>query len=214
MPTYSQERFAPEQTAVIVVDVQNDFCHPEGVSAAKGSDVSAAAEMVPRLRSLVDEARHAGALVVFIQTTHDEIVDSEVWNTRMGDVDTPAYVPNCRTGTWGADFYGVTPEHGDPVVIKHRYSAFIGTDLEMVLRTARIESLLLTGVATNVCVESTLREGLFREFNVALVEDCCAAFEPDLHAGTVQNVARYFGAVLSSAEVAATWQPSASAPAA
>lgn len=214
MPTYSRERFAPERAALIVVDVQNDFCHPDGVSAMKGHDVGAAVEMVPRLQNLVHEARQAGVLVVFIQTTHDEIVDSEVWNTRMGDIDTAPYQPNCRTGTWGAEFYGVSPQAGDPVVIKHRYSAFAGTDLDMVLRTARVDSLLFTGVATNVCVESTLREGLFRDYNVTLVEDCCAAYETALHESTVKNVAGSFGAVLSSTEVAATWRASVSTRAA
>lgn len=205
MPTYSQDRFAPGRTAIIVVDVQNDFCHPDGVSAGRGSDVTAAVEMVPRLQLLLNEARQAGTMVVFIQTTHDETVDSDVWNTRLGDVDSPAYRPNCRTGTWGAEFYEVEPQPGEPVVIKHRYSAFSGTDLEMTLRTAGIDSLLLTGVATNVCVESTLREGLFREFNVALVEDCCAAYEPGQHEATVANVSGYFGAVLQSTDLAHSW---------
>lgn len=209
MASYSAERFAPEHTALIVVDVQNDFCHPEGVSARKGHDVSAAVEMVPRLDALLSAARDAGTTVVFIQTTHDLTVDSPVWNTRMGDVDTPAYDPNCRTGTWGAEFYGVAPTDEEIVVVKHRYSAFAGTDLDMVLRTAGIKTILLTGVATNVCVESTLRDGLFLDYNVALVEDCSAAYESHLHEGTVTNVRGMFGAVLRGDEVAAMWPPAA-----
>lgn len=205
MATYSAERFAPEHTALIVVDVQNDFCHPDGVSARKGHDVQAAVEMVPRLGTLVAAARTAGTTVVFIQTTHDLTVDSEVWNTRGGDVDTPPYDPNCRTGTWGAEFYVVGPEGDDLVVNKHRYSAFAGTDLDMVLRTAGVRTILLTGVATNVCVESTLRDGLFLDYNVALVEDCSAAYEPHLHEGTVTNVRGMFGAVLHAEEVAEMW---------
>lgn len=206
MPTYSPERFAARRAAVIVVDVQNDFCHPDGVSAANGHDVGAAVEMVPRLQHLLDEARAAGTLVVFIQTTHDLTVDSPVWLTRMGDLDTPAYQPNCLTGSWGAGFYGVAPAAGDVVVNKHKYSAFAGTDLEMVLRTAGVETLLLTGVATNICVESTLREGLFHDFNVALVEDCCAAFDTALHEATVRNVEECFGAVMSGSDLADLWQ--------
>jgi nicotinamidase-related amidase len=208
MATYSAERFAPEHTALIVVDVQNDFCHPDGVSARKGHDVAAAVEMVPRLDALLNAAHEAGTTVVFIQTTHDLTVDSEVWNTRGGDIDTPPYDPNCRTGTWGADFYEVAPAQGDLVVNKHRYSAFAGTDLDMVLRTAGVRTVLLTGVATNVCVESTLRDGLFLDYNVALVEDCCAAYESHLHEGTVTNVRGMFGAVLRAEEVAGMWHAS------
>ncbi|AWB90350.1 cysteine hydrolase family protein [Salinibacterium hongtaonis] len=207
MATYSAERFAPETAALIVVDVQNDFCHPDGVSARKGHDVSAAVEMVPRLETLIEEARAAGATVIFIQTTHDLTVDSRVWNTRMGDIDTPEYDPNCRTGTWGADFYVVAPKPGDLVVNKHRYSAFAGTDLDMVLTTAGVKTIVLTGVATNVCVESTLRDGLFLEYNVALVPDCSAAYEPELHEGTIRNVQGMFGAVLDSDELISRWSP-------
>ncbi|WP_403022039.1 cysteine hydrolase family protein [Salinibacterium sp. GXW1014] len=211
MTSYSAERFAPATTALIVVDVQNDFCHPEGVSARKGHDVSAAVEMVPRLQALLDEARAVGMPIVFIQTTHDLSVDSEVWNTRMGDMDTPEYDPNCRTGTWGAEFYVVAPEEGELVVNKHRYSAFAGTDLDMVLRTAGVKTILLTGVATNVCVESTLRDGLFLDYNVALVPDCCAAYSPELHQGTINNVRGMFGAVLDSGDLIEMWPPVAAA---
>jgi ureidoacrylate peracid hydrolase len=206
MTTYSAERFAPPTTALIVVDVQNDFCHPEGVSARKGHNVSAAIEMVPRLQSLLAEARAAGTTIVFIQTTHDRTVDSHVWNTRMGDVDTPAYDPNCRTGTWGAEFYVVAPEAEELVVNKHRYSAFAGTDLDMVLRTAGITTILLSGVATSVCVESTLRDGLFLDYNVGLVPDCSADYSPDLHEGTIRNVRGMFGAVLDSGDVVSMWR--------
>ena len=206
MPSYSPERFAPATTAVIVVDVQNDFCHPDGLSARKGHDVAAAIDMVPRLERFLAEARRAGSLVVFIQTTHDLTVDSPVWNTRMGDLDTPAYEPNCATGTWGAEFYVVSPSEGEVVVNKHRYSAFAGTDLDMVLRTAGIATILLTGVATNVCVESTLRDGLFLDYNVALVPDCCAAYAPELHEGTIRNVRGTFGAVLDSGDLLGMWR--------
>ena len=214
MSSYADTRFMPEKTALIVVDVQNDFCHPEGVSAQKGHDVSAAVEMTPRLRILLERARSTGMKIVFIQTTHDLSVDSVVWNTRAGDVDPAPYQPNCATGSWGAEFYEVGPETGDTVVIKHRYSAFAGTDLDVVLKTAGVESLLFTGVATNVCVESTLRDGLFLDYNVTLIEDCCAAYSPDLHEGTVKNVQGTFGAVITSALLAAMWDATAQAIAA
>ncbi|MBF8186220.1 cysteine hydrolase [Nonomuraea sp. K274] len=152
-------------------------------------------------------ARAAGIKVVFIQTTHDELVDSPAWLARRGDPDRgvkPA-VPNCATGTWGAEFYQVKPEPGEAVVNKHRYSAFAGTDLDMILRVAGIESILLTGVATNVCVESTLRDGLFLDYHVTLVEDCSAAYSQAAHDGTAEKVATCFGQVITSDEVKAGW---------
>jgi ureidoacrylate peracid hydrolase len=204
-------RNAPETTALLVVDVQNDFCDPGGVAGVKGSDTSHAVEMVPRLERLLESARAAGVLVVFVRTTHDETTDSPVWLSRRTVEATPVRTPSststCRTGTWGAEFYRVAPAAGEPVVTKHRYSAFTGTNLDVVLRTAGITSLLLTGVATEACVESTLREGFFHEYHVSLVEDCCASYHAEGHAATVAAVGRYFGAVTTSDELASAWAP-------
>ncbi len=205
--TYPTSRFAPGTAAVVVVDVQNDFCDPAGACAQRGSDVAGAVAMVPRLERFLDAARAAGVLVVFIQTTHDATTNSPAWLARRGDPvpGAPTPVATCATGTWGAEFYRIAPQPGEPVVVKHRYSAFAGTNLDVVLRSAGVDSLLLTGVSTNVCVESTLRDGLFAEYRVTLVEDCAASFEPEAHAATVANVEQYFGVVATSEEIGATW---------
>ncbi len=203
-------RFDPAIAAVVVVDVQNDFCHPDGVCAQAGNDPSAAIAMVPRLGRLLTSARQAGTPVVWIQTTHDASTDSPVWLARRGgwpgEGGAPA-VRTCQSGSWGAEFYLLAPEPGEAVVVKHRYSAFAGTDLDVVLRTAGRTSLLLTGVATDVCVESTLRDGLFADYHVTLVEDCCASYHQESHDATVRTVENYFGRVASSAEIAAQWSP-------
>ena len=114
----------PANAAILVVDMQNDFCHPAGASSAAGKDVSAAMMMAPRLERFLDDARTHGAAVVFIQTTHDETTDTEVWLGRASRAVEPLI---CRTGTWGTEFYRVSPKAGEPVIVKHRYSAFTGT---------------------------------------------------------------------------------------
>jgi ureidoacrylate peracid hydrolase len=200
-------RFAPETSAIVVVDVQNDFCDPEGLAGRTGHDVSEIVEMVPRLERLLDNARNASMRVVFVKTTHDEMTDSPVWLARKGGQ--PAQIKpsgsNCRTGTWGAEFYRVAPEPHEPIVIKHRYSAFAGTSLDIVLRTMGITSLLFTGATTEVCVESSLREALFHDYHVTLIEDCCASFHSASHAATVNTVRRNFGLVVKSGELIAQW---------
>ncbi len=199
-------RYDPAHTALIVVDVQNDFCHPDGAVAKMGDDVSAVVEMVPRLRALVDGAHAAGVPVVFVQTLHDETNDTATWLDRVaaepGGVQTGRI---CRTGSWGAEFYGVTPAPGDAIVVKHRFSAFVGTNLDIVLRALGVRSLLVTGVATEVCVESTLRDGLSAEYYVSLVEDCAATYSADAQASAVRNVRRNFGDVVTSEGLIATW---------
>lgn len=199
-------RLRPEASAVIVVDVQNDFCSPEGSFGRAGQDVSAAVEMVPRLENLLVEARHAGSRVTFVQTTHDATVDSPAWLRRHGVSPVQRGVVACRTGTWGAEFYRVTPESSEAVVVKHRFSAFFDTNLDTLLRAAGVTSLLFTGVNTEVCVDSSLRDGLFRGYDVTLVEDCCASCYPAGHTATVDTVRRNFGAVTTSGDIIEYWR--------
>jgi nicotinamidase-related amidase len=201
-------RYDPAHTALIVVDVQNDFCHTEGSLAKVGNDTSAAVEMVPRLVKLIDEARAVGLPVIFIQTFHDETNDSPQW------LDRHASVPGgnrrggitCRTGSWGSEFYGVKPRPDENVVIKHRYSAFIGTNLNILLTTLGIKSLLFTGVATEVCVESSLRDGLFAEYYVSLVDDAAASYSQAAHDASVRVVGKQFGTVVKGEYLSTLWQ--------
>lgn len=206
-------RYNPAHCALVLIDVQNDFCHPDGSIARAGQDVSAAVAMVPRLVSLVDCARTAEVPVVFVRTTHDESNDSVAWLNRRADgpgaVTTQA---TCRTASWGAEFYKVTPElPAEPVITKHRYSAFVGTNLDLTLRTMGVQSLLFTGVATEVCVESSLRDGLFAEYFVSMVEDCCATYAPELQEGSVRAVGKNFGTVLTAGELTKYWGASSQA---
>lgn len=200
-------RYDPSRCGLVLVDVQNDFCDPGGSIGRAGEDVSAAVAMVPRLEALVGAARAASVPVIFVRTTHDESNDSVAWLNRRADG--PGNVrtqQTCRTGSWGAEFYRVAPQAGEPVITKHRYSAFAGTNLDLTLRTMGIESLLFTGVATEVCVESSLRDGLFAEYFVSMIEDCCATYAPELHDGSVRAVGKSFGTVLTADEVVAHWE--------
>jgi nicotinamidase-related amidase len=198
-------RYDPARTAVIVVDVQNDFCSPEGSHAALGNDVTDVVAMVPRLARLLDGARAAGVPVVFIQTLHDETNDSPQWLGRLGVSGEARASTTCRTGSWGAEFYELEPRQGEPVVVKHRYSAFAGTSLQLVLTTLGVESLMFTGVATEVCVESSLRDGLFADYYVSLVEDCAASTSREGHEASVRCVASNFGTVVTGEELERLW---------
>jgi ureidoacrylate peracid hydrolase len=204
-------RYDPTRAALIVIDVQNDFCDPSGALGAIGIDMSAVEDMVPRLLSLVEAARAAAVPVVFVKTNHDETTDSAVWlghHDSNHAFDPPGAV--CRPDTWGSEFYRVDPRL-DRVVVKSRYSAFVGTTLDIQLRTLGVESLLFTGVTTETCVESSVREGLFHEYHVSLVEDCCASYERSTHDASVKVIGQHFGTVISSAELKDHWQTGAAA---
>ena len=185
----------PRRSALVVVDMQNDFCNP--------ADYEESVPMLPRLQKLITESRRAGVQVIFTQVNHDATNDSTVWVSRRA----PGRKDIVKAGTPGAQYHpDFQPQPGDIDIVKHRYSAFIGTPLEMNLRTLGIETLFMTGIATNVCVESTLRDAFQRDFYVVLVEDCCAAGTRALHEGTVDNTRRHFGGlVATSDEVVEAW---------
>lgn len=200
----SLERWDPRWAALLVVDVQNDFASPKGSAAQRGEDVSASLAMVPRLIRLIDEARSVSLPVIYIKTTHGEWTDAPSWVYRKSQ---QSALNTCREGTWGAEFYeGISPRSDERVVVKHRYSAFINTDLNTVLKAKGIESVLVTGIATNVCVETTARDAYMYDYYVTMVEDCAAAYEPKLHESTLENMRRHFGLVASSQEIMESWR--------
>ena len=198
-----KDRCDPRYAALIVVDVQNDFVSPRGSAGKRGEDVGAAMAMIPNLTRLIDEGRKVGVTIVYIRTTHSEWTDTASWIYRTSQ---KSGLNTCREGTWGAEFYdGIAPLPSERVVIKHRYSAFINTDLNTVLKARGIESILVCGVATNVCVETTARDGYMYDYYVTMIDDCSAAYDAKLHMGTLENIRRHFGLVASSQQIIETW---------
>ncbi|MBI3092018.1 MAG: cysteine hydrolase [Candidatus Tectomicrobia bacterium] len=197
-----KERVDPKQAALIVVDVQNDFVHPEGAIGKRALDTTMSMNMIPRLQKLIDGAHAAGVPVIFIRTEHGKWTNSKSWVIRKGNVAGP---PICQVGTWGCEYYKVSPDVDDFVVIKHRYSAFQDTDLDLVLRSIGVESILCTGVATNVCVESTARQGYMLDYNVVFVEDCCGTTTKEEHEATLLNINLHFGIVATCDHVLKVW---------
>ena len=202
------EKLDPRQAALVIVDVQNDFCAPQGAAGLRGKDLSGVAGMASSLERLLGEARRVGLPVIFIRTEHGPWTNSTTW---LGRDKTPEEkrVPTCVEGTWGCDFYVVAPREGERVVVKHRYSAFIGTDLDLILRARGIRTLLVCGVATNVCVESTARDGYMLDYEILFLSDCSAAYSTEAHEATLRNMADHFGDVVDVPTVTAAWTASA-----
>ena len=200
------QRIDPEHTALLVVDVQNDFCHPDGALARLGADTTAVQEMVSRLLLLVDAARGAGATVVWLQLLNTEYTTSEVAHEQRRRTR-PGTEMICQAGAWGGKFYRVEPAEGEPLVVKRRYSGFVDTELDLILRSRGIRTVVVTGVATNVCVESTARDAYMRDYYVVLVDDCTAAYSPVKHAATLDNIGDHFGLVAPFAHVVEAWRP-------
>lgn len=200
-------RFDPAFAALIVIDIQNDFCSPTGSLARMGYDTRAAHEMLPRLQSLIATARSVDLPVFFIKTLHDESTDTPQWLGRLGNgPGTERTGRTCRPGSWGSEFYEVVPTSRDNVVTKNRFSGFVGTNLDILLRSRRVQSLLFAGVTTETCVESTLRDGLFHEYYVSLIDDCAASYSHEAHAASASTIAANFGTITQAQELVQLWQ--------
>lgn len=200
-----KEILTERKSALIIIDVQNEFCHPDGALGQKGLDLSAVDKAVPNIQAIIDAAHRSNRPVIFIVNTEDEATDSEAWNMRPdGDENSPN-VGVTRRGTWGAQLYLLKPEAGDYVVEKHRFSAFHNTKLNELLHSLGVETVVITGFATNVCVMTTATHAVINDYHVVLAEDACGAWFEKAHKMAVNNVRLFVGKVRSSAEIISCW---------
>ncbi len=192
------------RTALIVVDMQNDFCADGGYVSRLGRDPAACRAIVPRLKDLIEAARSARIPVIWLMADYDPATVPAAMRARQAEMGM-ADVVCCAAGSWGAAPFGVAPAPGEAVVVKHCYSGFVGTDLDRRLKALGIETLIFTGVQTNVCVESTLRDAHSHGYYTVLVGDCVASHMPAQHEATVANVRFLLGYVADSGTLRAHW---------
>jgi ureidoacrylate peracid hydrolase len=208
-----EDKTSPLNAALVTVDVQNDFCHERGFLGSLGAPMGLIQEMVPRLERLLVAARARGVPVVHVISHHDEIYASPVVTEQKLRHGLPMELngrplkdaPYCLRGTWGAELYGIAALPGEEIVIKHRYSGFHGTNLDLVLRSHGIQSVILTGVATNVCVESTGRDVYMHDYYLVFVGDCTAATSVPAHEATLASIEQFFGQVATSEQIIEAW---------
>ncbi len=203
------------QTALIVVDMQNAFASKGGMFDLAGFDISGAARAIAVNRRLLDAGRKAGIEVVYLQMAFKPDLSD------AGDPSSPAYHKELALimmrerpelagkllieNTWDWQIVdALTPKPGDRVVRKSRYNGFCRTELEPYLLSKNIRYLLFTGIATNVCVESTARSAFFSEFWPILVEDAMNHSGPDFNRqATFWNFEHVFGWVTMADDVIA-----------
>jgi ureidoacrylate peracid hydrolase len=208
----------PKQTAVIVVDMQNAFCSKGGMFDLAGYDISRSAEIIAVHQRLLPVCRAAGVQVIYLAISFKPDLSD------AGEPHTPAYHKELALrmmrarpelagtllidGTWDAAIIDeLAPQPGDRVIRKTRYSGFVHTELEQELHADGIRHLLFTGVATNVCVESTARDAHFADFWPIMVEDAMSHSGPDFNRqATLWNFEHVLGWVTNAQNVIATLQ--------
>lgn len=188
----------PSHTALLVIDVQNDFCKEECQA------------MLPRLERLIDTAREAGVYVVYIQNV---VLPGGLSNSPADTVRRKKFGMKLEVtvdGTPGCQIVDeVAPRPGEPVVRKHRMNSFLGTDLDQLLRCRGIESIVCTGVATNGCVLNTSYAGICQDYYVVVVEDCVATGHRGVHDLALRLMQSAMHYVIPAEQLIQTWRDAA-----
>ena len=198
-----RERLAPGHCALMVIDMQNDFCAQDGyVEKVVGKDAGACRDIVAPVNELISVARKFAVPVIWVAARYG--IEQIPANMRAKQLQLSDAVC-CAEESWGADFFGVFPADGDKVFFKHTYSAFVGTGLADYLADKNIRTLAFAGVQTNVCIENSVRDAFCAGFYCAVVEDCVASHTQTLHDATLMNTRFLYGDVLNRKSIIGHW---------
>jgi nicotinamidase-related amidase len=198
---------APGRTAVVVIDIQVDFASPDGALGKAGVDMGVVQPAVAAATRLVELARKAGTPLVFVGLQTSAALDSPAWRERMRrrGADPGEESAVCRAGERGAEFVGPTPLPGELVVGKIRYSSFFGTNLNAGLKALGVDTLLVCGLTTECCIDSTVRDAFHLDYHVFVATDASAAYEPAVHEAALKNLELNCALLVSVDEVEAAW---------
>jgi ureidoacrylate peracid hydrolase len=176
------EILLPSSTALVVIDIQNDFFDDNGVFANAGRDMTLAQAHLPNMRKLIAEWQAMDLFTVFVRqvTLPDGRGDSPAWlRLKVRDGKSPNYT---LKGSWGARFCdGIEPGEQNPIVEKLRPDAFLGTSLDMILKANGIDTTVMIGANTEGCVESTVRSSAHHDYYTIVAEDAVASSNAQFH---------------------------------
>ena len=203
----TEEILHPDHSALIVVDVQNDFVHDDGALAnivtKIGRDMNHVQASLPRINDAIRTARAAGVHVIYLQEVISKATLLPNFRTIFGDFDHVAV----REGTWGAEFMDdlLQPQESERVIRKPCYDGFQDTALDVTLRAFGVRTCIYVGCATNVCVEATARHGFVQGYYTSLLEDACGALTVQEHDATLDTFRVFYGPVLRVEALATLW---------
>lgn len=209
--TTLEELVDPKHAALVIVDIQNDFCMRKNEDGSISFAVPMYEPMLGNVKQLIAAARDAGVLVVYLlHTTLPDFRNESppriryLMNAR-GTNDPDDIEMFTLEGSWGWQVVDeITPEPGDVRIRKHRSSGFIGTTMDLVLKNSNIKTLIMTGMVTEGCVESTARDGLFYDYYIVMLPDCVGSADAEAHEDSLRFMSKRFDKATSN-EVMKIW---------
>jgi ureidoacrylate peracid hydrolase len=187
-----------------VIDMQKDFTTRGFFWDKIGQDMSSAEALVERLARFVDVAREHDVLVVHVMANYDPQFMTDPMYERLHRHGAGLY---CQSGTPGIEFHeSLEPRDGEPVVVKHRFDAFYGTDLGIILQARGIKTVITTGLVVHGCVDSTARHAYFDGYYLVFPSDLSGGVRPEVHAMELELMSMGFGVTPTADEVVAAWQ--------
>jgi ureidoacrylate peracid hydrolase len=184
------------RTALVVVDMQKDYCVAGGIIDRLGGDISGSAALAGRLQAFLDEVRSLVKLTVFVRTEIPVVLRSPTLAEQYARSSLRREITADLT-----DWYGVRPIETDVVVTKQRYSPFVDTPFPTMLRASGIETLIVTGVTTEVCVESTVRDAFMRDYSVVVASDGTQGSTAERYVHSLKLMDIFFARVASGSEI-------------
>jgi len=182
-------RVGKGSTAVLVVDMLNDFLKPGGKMVVDGGHV-----LFEPVRKLLQKARSVKVPVIYVNDSHRPGLKE--------DREFKKRAEHCIEGSWGAQVVDeLKPEKGDVIITKRRFSGFFETDLDLTLKDLQVDTVIVMGVVTNICVRSTVHDAFFRGYRVIVPRDCVMATGVREQDSSLYDIETHFGDVTTSERV-------------
>lgn len=188
--------FAKNDSALIIIDMQNAFLDKNGSLSKMGLDTSRATRVIEPIVNLKHEFEKNNLPIIYLQHTHrNDGLDSGLIDKVFPPI---MQLGHCKEGTWDCEMIDeLKPQPRDIMVKKYRFSGFYNTQLDNVLRQIGADTLVVCGIATNICVESTVRDAFYRDYNVFVPEETTAGFFVEAEKAALENFKFAFARVVS-----------------